>query len=207
MLENYYGTPDGVIHQKHVEKIQTYDKKYIEERYSRLGEKLNYLAWLRLGIISEISGIHPPASIMDVGYGSGAFLKAAQEAGYKCYGYDINGCEIPEGCNFCDPSSRVFDIITMFDVFEHFEKLDIIRKWHTHWMVISVPNCKSYNDEWFENWKHRRPNEHLHHFNRNSLKNYMLESRYKEVWSGNPEDLIRKDKEGANILTSIFKRI
>jgi hypothetical protein len=60
--------------------------------------------------------------------------------------------------------------------------------------------------EWFESWKHRRPNEHLWHFNDESLKKFVESQNYEFVNSTNIEDCIRKTNYNyPNILTSIFK--
>ena len=57
------------------------------------------------------------------------------------------------------------------------------------------------------NWKHRKPNEHLFHFDENSLKNFMNSCGYKLIEISNIEDEVRTryDKDLPNILTGIFK--
>ena len=49
------------------------------------------------------------------------------------------------------------------------------------------------NDEWFESWKHRKPDEHLWHFNRDSLNKFMERMGYVMISSTNIEDTIRKN--------------
>jgi hypothetical protein len=72
---------------------------------------------------------------------------------------------------------------------------------------VSLPNCHYFSDEWFETWKHRRPNEHLWHFNETSLINFMNEIGYSKVNICNIEDTIRKHSHDySNILTGIFKK-
>ena len=57
------------------------------------------------------------------------------------------------------------------------------------------------------NWKHRRPDEHLWHFDEDSLYNFMKRMGYTFISSSNIEDTIRKNKEGeTNILTAVFKK-
>ena len=75
--------------------------------------------------------------------------------------------------------------------------------------LISVPNCHYTNDGWFENWKHRRPDEHLWHFNKKSLDKFMERMGYVMISSTNLEDTIRKnnDQEEKNILTCVFKKL
>ena len=76
-------------------------------------------------------------------------------------------------------------------------------------ICISVPDCHYPNDEWFEKWKHRRPNEHLWHFNKDSLEKFMERMGYVLVSHSSIEDTIRKNsnQEQTNILTCVFKKL
>jgi hypothetical protein len=59
------------------------------------------------------------------------------------------------------------------------------------------------------NWYHRRPNEHLWHFNDKSLCNFFNELGYDNVYLGNFEDTIRKNNNifpHENIISGIFKK-
>ena len=65
-----------------------------------------------------------------------------------------------------------------------------------------------FSDEWFEDWKHRNPDEHLWHFNDKSLNAFMDDMGYTKIAQSNIEDSIRKsDCEHPNILTGIFKKM
>ena len=66
-----------------------------------------------------------------------------------------------------------YDIITFFDSLEHFEDIEFVKDLKCSAICISVPYCYYKDDAWFEEWKHRRPNEHLWHFDKNSLENFM----------------------------------
>ena len=76
-------------------------------------------------------------------------------------------------------------------------------------MCISVPHCHNTNDEWFEKWKHRRPDEHLWHFDQESLVKFMRRMGFVLCSSSNLEDTIRKnnDQTETNILTCIFRSL
>jgi len=174
----------------------------------KYGELPTYMGYLRLGnIIGSLRRV--PTSILDVGYGDGSFLKVCSNIIPECYGYDISTYPIPEGCkqvkSFLDES---YDVITFFDSLEHFEDIDFVRDLKCNAVCISVPHCHYKNDEWFKNWKHRRPNEHLWHFDKPSLKTFMHRMGYELVSYSNVEDTIRKNnKEESNILTCIFKKV
>jgi len=56
-------------------------------------------------------------------------------------------------------------------------------------------------------WKHRRPDEHLWHFNEKSIETFFNEMGYDMVSHSNIEDIVRKTNEVyPNILTCIFKK-
>jgi hypothetical protein len=81
-------------------------------------------------------------------------------------------------------------------------------KVHAKFVVISVPWCHSFNgNKWFLEWKHRKPGEHLWHFNSATLPSVFGRMGMREIYCGNPEDKIRKgDGVLPNILTMIFAR-
>jgi hypothetical protein len=103
---------------------------------------------------------------------------------------------------------RYWHVITMFDVIEHLEDPSIIRDLQCSFLVVSVPWCHYLNDERFRNWKHRRPDEHLHHFSDRSLIRFMHRNGYDvEFWPCAVEDVIRGHLDGRpNILTAIFSK-
>ena len=91
---------------------------------------------------------------------------------------------------------------------EHFEDISFVKDLPCSYVCISLPWCHYFSDEWFENWKHRRPDEHLWHFNRNSLNEFMQECGFESIATSNIEDIIRKNNEQySNILTGIFEKI
>lgn len=207
MLENYAKNQDGIIYQ--VDKTHiAYDKEYVNTRYVKYGELPTYMGYLRLGnIIGSIGKV--PDSILDVGYGDGSFLKVCSSIIPECYGYDISTYPIPEKCHQVDNISEDFyDVITFFDSLEHFEDIEFVKDLKCNFICISVPYCSYKDDKWFKNWKHRRPNEHLWHFDQYSLTNFMMRMGYNIVSGSNIEDTIRKNQdEKYNILTCVFKKV
>jgi len=206
MIENYKKDVLGIVHQIKYDKI-IYNINYIHDRYDSYGELNRRMSCLRLGNIIGTIGRYP-TSILDVGYGNGDFLGLCSEAINDCYGNDISGYPIPKNCKYIgDICSTEFDVITFFDVLEHFDDINIISKLNCNYVVISVPWCHYFSDEWFLNWKHRRPNEHLHHFNDKSLNRFMNIHNYDHLSITNVEDIVRKsNNENNNILTGIFKK-
>jgi len=165
------------------------------------------MSYLRLGfLLGQIKG--KINSILDVGYGNGDFLEAASNTINSCYGNDVTNYPLPSKCTHIDDIySQFFDVVCFFDVLEHFEDIYQIKNLKCNYIYISLPWCHYHSDEWFNKWKHRRPDEHFWHFNDESLNKFMNEIGYKKISSCNIEDVIRKpiDKD-ANILTCIFKK-
>ena len=210
MLDNYLLLPNGLIKQDSIIKFK-YGAEY-SKHYDRLGELSRNMSFLRLGFILGALN-YTPKTILDIGYGNGDFLKTASNIINDCYGYDIgNEYLLPANIKILDSlpdiAQHKFDVVCLFDVLEHFDNIYDIKNIQTSYVCISVPNCNYQSDEWFKNWKHRKPNEHIWHFNEESLKNFFTEIGYKCVKITNIEDTIRKDKDNTpNILTGIFEKI
>lgn len=209
MLENYRKFENGVIKQINVEPIK-YDIKYVDERYNTYGELSNYMSYLRYGyMIGSIGYI--PNTILDIGYGNGSFIETCTKTIKNCYGNDISNYKIPNGCKFIkfdDMFDVKFDVITFFDSLEHFENISFVKNLNTKYIIISIPNCHYFSDEWFRDWKHRRENEHIWHFNEKALIQFMKDNQYELINTSNIEDLIRinNNKNYSNILTCTFKK-
>ncbi len=209
MVSNYIKLQNGLIKQKEffVEK-KKYDVEYVDVRYNTYGEKNVQMSFLRLGyIIGSLGKI--PNSILDIGYGNGEFISACTKIIPNCYGNDVSNYPVPKNVKFVENIYKDhYDVITFFDVLEHFEDIYEIKKLKCNYIVISVPWCHYYSDEWFMNWKHRRPDEHLWHFNDESIVNFFKELDYELVNQSNIEDTVRKPTDSnPNILTCTFKKI
>jgi len=206
-MDNYEVVEGGVIKQKIVHKI-TYDYTY-SNKYNQYGEKSNYMAYLRYAVLQGVLQ-SIPESIVDVGYGNGSFLEVCKQTIKNTYGCDLSDYPVPEGCkkiDFCDISN--VDVVCFFDSLEHFDDISVIKNLDTKYIFISVPWCHNFSDEWFLNWYHRRPNEHLWHFNKESLINHFSINGYTCIYTSNIEDIIRQNSslEGhPNILSCIFKK-
>lgn len=205
MIENYYTDNLGVIHQQNCKRYN-YNEDYIKNNYILLKYKKE-LSYLRIGYILEKLG-YVPTKLLDVGFGSGDFLQVASTVIDNCYGNDLYDDFTPNNITFVkDITSDSYDLITFFDSLEHFPSLDFLLKLKTKNICISVPWCHNFNDEWFRDWKHRKPDEHIHHFNNISLALTMQSVGYEMIHHCNLEDLVRKhDNNYPNILTAIFQK-
>jgi 2-polyprenyl-3-methyl-5-hydroxy-6-metoxy-1,4-benzoquinol methylase len=205
---HYRITTLGVIEQIDPEPY-TYDEAYSAiydtEAYSRQSDLLQAL---RLGFAVAALG-RPPRMLLDVGYGNGAFMRMARQYVPVVNGMDITGVQVPEGC------SRVtdyyyHDVVTFHDCLEHIHNLSFLGTLPAGVVVISLPYCHvdTQGVEWFSNgYKHRKPNEHVRHFNDKSLEALMAHYDWRMVAKGHHEDIVRKSTHGLpNILTMAFKK-
>lgn len=205
-MENYEKI-GKIIRQKNINKIE-YNYDY-SNQYNNHGERAKYLSYLRLGVLlGNINKI--PKNILDVGYGNCDFLNAAKERIKMCYGYDISEYPLSDGLIKADTMyDRHYDVICFFDSLEHFDEIDIIKHLNCDYVFISVPWCHNFCDNWFLKWYHRKPDEHLWHFNKESLLDFFHNNGYECIHTSNFEDFIRNNSESQNypnILSCIFKK-
>ena len=205
-IDNYKKLENGIIQQLNVNKI-TYNYDY-SNQYNVYNEKSIYFSYLRLGVLLGAIG-KIPETLLDVGYGNGDFLKVASTAIKKCYGSDISDYPIPNNCIKTDLLTNThYDVICFFDSLEHFDDIEFIHKLNCEYIFISVPWCHNYSNNWFLNWYHRKPNEHLWHFNERSLKQFFEKYGFDCIYTSNHEDIIRINNESKyypNILSCVFK--
>lgn len=120
-MNNYEILGNGLIKQKSLfDKLKVYNINYIDQSYNTYGEKGPQISGLRLGYLVASLG-YLPKSILDIGYGNGDFLKICKNS-IDSYGNDVSGYPIPEGATYIDNIfDKHFDVISFFDVLEHFE--------------------------------------------------------------------------------------
>lgn len=208
MINNYEITEDGIIKQINITPFN-YDIDYSDSRYSIFNDRGNILN-LRLGyIIGSIGKI--PHSLMDVGYGNGDFLDSCKNFIPNLYGNDIPpSYPLSQGIKFVENiTEQEVEVITFFDSLEHFPDIEFVKDLKCKYVVISLPWCTNgLDDTWFENWKHRKPDEHLYHFDEKSLEKFMNRQGFKMINYCNLEDKIRIDQNlSPNILTACFQKI
>lgn len=215
MLANYTVNRDNLLFQLERPGF-VYDVQYVAERYDTYGVLNDLMSQLRLGSLISAIG-HIPGSLVDVGYGNGSFLKAAHAAGIDCEGYDVSGYPLPSGVRKSE--NWVHDdveVVTMFDVIEHFDTPYVVEQCRAQYLVMSTPWChyaeiqrnagEQAADQWFQDWKHRRPNEHLWFFDPYNLQQFAARIGARVLSCTNVEDTIRKSVDGRpNILTAVLR--
>lgn len=205
MLSGYNITEEGVVHESAGISKMKYDHTYVNA-YNNFKLQTEYMSWLRYGYMVASIG-YTPKSVLDVGYGNGEFLKVCSKTIEKCMGNDVSEYPLPDKCEFVEIYEKT-EVITFFDSLEHFEDISFVKNLNSKFLIISVPWCHHPDDdEWFSSWKHRKPGEHLWHFNHVSLVKFMKSNDYSLINYCNIEDAIRKSVTSLeNILTASFVR-
>jgi predicted TPR repeat methyltransferase len=214
MIDNYRIDEFGVIHQVEFTPI-TYDKKYISY-YENLSDRTIKLGYQRLGWILGLMG-RIPQSVLEIGYGTGTLIEAAQITGVAdCAGYDIAKYPLPAGVRFVDWDAALdheWDLVAMFDVLEHIPDLSFLERLKARHLALAVPYCRyrelgEHVEKWFRDWRMLLPNEHLHHFDRDSLTALLDHHGFDCVTLNTFEDGIRlrPGETGPNILCGFFRR-
>jgi hypothetical protein len=211
MLENYSVDEFGVLHQVRW-KPKVYDKQYLsyyeglQERTIKLGYQR--LGWA-LGLLRRL-----PESVLEVGYGMGTFLEATDLAGVPyCAGYDVARYPLPAGCAFLEweeALARPWALAAFFDVLEHIPDLSFLARLRASALAVAVPYCRwrELGDEWFRGWRMRLPDEHLHHFDPDSLCGLLRHHGYRCADLNTFEDGLRRraGETGPNILCAFFEK-
>ena len=181
-----------------------YSAIYDKPEYTRQSELLQAM---RLGFVCAAHG-KPVKTLTDCGYGNGAFMKFAKQCIPYVYGVDVTGV-IVEDC-YILPELVKSDVLCFWDCLEHIPDLSFLADLPHETIVVSLPYCHFITEgkEWFDlKYKHRKPDEHIRHFNEHSLPLLMASYGWKEVARSGHEDVVRQSAHGLqNILSMAFKR-
>jgi hypothetical protein len=192
-----------VVHQVNPEPYQydpNYCSTYDTDAYR---QKAELLQALRFAFATGVHG-RPIQSIMDVGYGTGAFMQFAKKQVPIVYGHDISGVPVPAGCDFTDDVNLLVDVLCFWDCLEHFPSIGFVKDLRAETVIISLPFFPGIDK--FPSWHHRKPNEHLHHFTLESLRKWMWKMNWRMVAYSKHEDIVRRRDTDWNILSAGFRR-
>lgn len=211
MIEGYIQIASGHWYQKEITgAIPNYNFDYCKNSYD-VYSTTDQMSILRYNLLRSYIGDFK--SICDFGYGNGSFLRYCNAQKLETFGFDISDYPTPE------QTKRIFeidecevDVLTFFDSIEHLVEQNLVQFLKikkTKHICISLPWFhESLGSYWFKNWKHRRENEHFHHFDSHGLINLLVSSGFSLKFVGNPEDKIRKPVDNfPNILTAIATKI
>jgi len=187
-----------------------YSATYSKQRYDTYTTN-DRMSELRFNLLTKT--IKTFNTLTDFGYGNGAFLNHCDKNGKITYGYDISNYPTPLGTlKINNVNDYQVDVMTFYDSLEHLpqnELTEFLKNLKTKYICISVPwYHEDQGADWFLKWKHRRENEHLHHFDSHGLINLLILSGYKVLYLGNDEDQVRTPVDDLpNILTVIARKL
>ena len=172
-LSKYYESDDYISHTDNKKGIVSFLYQTVKKR--ALQNKLNLITSLKKDAYN----------ILDIGAGTGDFLKYIQSKNRTVFGIEPNkkarelastkGINLKESME--DLKGKTFDIITMWHVLEHIPNLEeTIQKIEAllnpnGFLIIAVPNYNSFDAAYYKNhWAAFDAPRHLWHFSRNAMK-------------------------------------
>lgn len=171
-ISKYYESQDYISHTD--EKSGLFSSLYQLVKKWSLHKKANL-------IFNQNNGF---GSLLDIGAGTGDFLKMAQGKGWEVYGTEPNknaaqlafekGIELESSLN--DFEEKQFDVVTLWHVLEHIPNLDetIVKLSNfvkpNGTLIIAVPNFKSFDAKHYGKfWAAFDAPRHLWHFSKRSM--------------------------------------
>lgn len=150
--------------------------------------------------LSHIEKILPKGKLLDVGCAMGFFVELADEHGYDAYGCDPSSFAIEQGhprirkklkvstVESAKYPPRSFDVITLFDVFEHLsdperdlQKLRTLLK-PEGLIVIATGDTASVSARTMRRrWTFYNPPQHLSYFNKDNLTTLLVRTGFEPV--------------------------
>lgn len=173
-LEKYYETEDYISHtdakRNLLEKVYHWVRSYSIQKKIKL-----------------INSQSEKRKLLDIGCGTGDFLKAAELNGWDVLGIEPNvnartiassklKTEVLDTSELLNLPEQSFDVITLWHVLEHLPKLEthvtLLKKLLSPngTLIIAVPNYKSYDAQYYKSyWAAYDVPRHLWHFSQNSI--------------------------------------
>lgn len=180
-LPEYYLSEDYISH--------TDSKRNIKEKLYHWVK--GYMLNIKLKLLEDCNS--ESKILLDIGCGTGDFLKTAKNSGWKVFGIEPsltarqlavekNGECVYDLKKLDSFSEDSFDAITLWHVLEHLSDLsghlNIYKKIlkSKGKIVIAVPNFKSYDADYYkEHWAAYDVPRHLWHFSQSSIKKLFAE--------------------------------
>ncbi|MFV0541800.1 MAG: class I SAM-dependent methyltransferase [Aestuariibaculum sp.] len=185
VLLNYYKSDDYISHTD--TKRNLFEKAYHLVRNIALKRKLKLID----------SFLTETKYVLDIGCGTGDFLKTAQQSNWKVLGIEPNEQAraiankktrqaVFNSDKLNELKANCFDVITLWHVLEHLPNLEEQIKCFEKLLkpngvlVIAVPNYKSYDAQHYKSfWAAYDVPRHLWHFNRTSIVKLVSKYNFK----------------------------
>lgn len=182
-LESYYESEDYISHTDSQKNF--FEKTYQLVRNVSLKQKRKLVSKLSNG-----------KQILDIGCGTGDFLKELNLHGFQTTGFEPNSkaatIATQKGINLIDDYKKLpdatFDVITMWHVLEHVydlhEQIAELKRLikPNGVIIIAVPNFKSFDAFYYgKDWAAFDVPRHLWHFSKNSIRLLFGQNKFKVV--------------------------
>lgn len=183
-LPDYYKSEEYISHTD--SRHSLFDRSYQWVKNYMVRKKLNWISSLR----------NESGYLLDIGAGTGDFLKEAKKRGWNVSGTEPNekarslakqkDIQLQQDTGVL-PAGK-FDVISMWHVLEHVSDLEaqieelqrLLKK--DGLLVIAVPNYKSLDAKKYkENWAAYDVPRHLYHFSRESISKIFSEKGFRLV--------------------------
>ena len=137
------------------------------------------------------------ARVVDWGAGSGAFVRTACEAGFRCRGFDVMpsaAMELRKDDLYTKRVDASTDALTLWDTMEHLELpgFPLCQLRPGAMAFLSLPLFEKLSDVTVS--KHYRPGEHLYYWTRSGLLRWMAEYGFTAVRESDHE--VRAGRQG-----------
>ncbi len=184
-LDSYYDDDTYISHTD--SKTGLFNKAYQGVKKYMLGKKVNLINSLQTA----------DKKLLDIGCGTGAFLIAAKNKGWKVTGLETNALarknlqkkddkiSVFTEIDSLMSDNQLFDVITLWHVLEHIpDYKDYLHKIHQllkpgGYVIIAVPNFKSYDAKHYGYfWAAYDVPRHLWHFSQSALKSILAKQEF-----------------------------
>ena len=177
-----------------------YNKTYDTEEYKNGSNRLCAIRW---ELITSV--VDNPKKVLDFGFGNGAFLDHIADK-TKAFGYDVASGYESDKWKRVEKVGASYDVVCFWDSLEHCKNISFVKHLKAKHIAISLPWLWCETVEQFNHFKHRKPDEHIHHFDVNSLINFFEGCGYELKKVSFAEDEVRNAGNRKNILSAMFKK-
>lgn len=187
----------GIGYQRDMTKRVSYDEKYMRKFSAYNTTIAGRVNAGRCALVGKY--VRPGASVIDVGAGSGAWVRDAVKAGFDAKGCDVNAeaikCLLEDGLYSFD--TNAVEAVTFWDSLEHMEdpqlQLKAVAK-GAH-AFVSLPIFGDLRA--IRSSKHYRPGEHLYYHTRDGFVDWMALYGYRLLEESDHETDAGREAIGA----------